>query len=285
MRKGILYSIISAILFGSAGIIIKFAFNEGIDSISLLTLQYILAVSLMFIVLWFGGRNMLKVSKKDLFHTAILGIVGNTFMTIFYYMAFSYLSVPVVSILLYTYPIIIFGYSLFSDKRNINFGKLIALIIAFIGCYFSLGLGYKRINFPLIGLTCGLLSAVFYAFMNIYTDRKLKDVHPVSINFYSTVFSLMTLMIYKFPAFIFRGEVNFKILLCSLSLGVICEIIPLTLLYAAIKCIGALKVSIIGNLEIPTSMILSYLLLRQPITILQIIGSVMVVSAVCIIRK
>lgn len=285
MKKGTLYSIVSAILFGSAGIIIKLAFNEGIDPVGLLTLQYILAVSLMFIVLWFWGGSALKISKRDLFHTAVLGIVGNTFMTVFYYMAFSYLSVPVVSILLYTYPIIIFIYTFFFDKGSITLGKLIALAVAFVGCYFSLGLTNAQLHFSLKGLVCGLLSAVFYAFMNIYSDKNLSHVNSISINFYATVFSLLSLIIYRFPTFIFNGGVNPKTLGYTLSLAIICEIIPLTLLYAAIKRIGALRVSIIGNLEIPTSMLLSYVLLHQSVTILQILGAAAVISAICIIRK
>ncbi len=280
MIKGYIYSIFSAILFGSAGIIIKFAFSEGADSVSLLTLQYIIAVFIMFTVLIVTNRTALKIKWIDLFHTAVLGIVGNTFMTVFYYLAFSYLEVPLVAILLYTYPIIVFIYSFIFQRKSISKNKLISLIVAFIGCFFALGLGDGTAEYSVMGICFGLLAALFYAFMNIYSEKKLDKVNPLSINFYSTAFSLISLVIYKPYNLLHMGEINMRLIALTTVLAVFCEIIPLTLLYAAIKHIGALRVSIIGNLEIPTAMILSFVLLREDIDFLQIIGSVMVMFAI-----
>lgn len=283
--KGYFYSALSAVLFGSAGVIIKLAFAEGAESISLLTLQYIIAVLLMFIMILVTNREALKISKKDLFHTAVLGIVGNTFMTVFYYLAFSYLEVSLVAILLYTYPIMVFMYSFVFERESITQNKFIALVLAFIGCFLSLGLinGISKVSY--IGILCGLLAAVFFAFMNIYSEKKLNSMNSLCINFYSTTFSLLSLVIYQPPTFIFNGGVSVRLLTLTMVLAVICEIMPLTLLYAAIKYIGSLRVSIIGNLEIPTAMVLSYVLLRETAAPIQVLGAVLVIYAAYSIKK
>jgi drug/metabolite transporter (DMT)-like permease len=67
-------------------------------------------------------------------------------------------------------------------------------------------------------------------------------------------------------------------------LATLCEIIPLTLLYAAIRNIGSLKVSIISNLEIPTAMVVSFYLLKESVTLLQVAGAVLIILAVYLIR-
>ena len=116
MKKGYIYSIFSAILFGSAGLFVKLAYEGGIDSISLLTLQYMIAVPLMFVMMYLFNKESFKVTKVQLLRLAVLGIVGNTFMTVFYYKSFSYLSIEIVAVLLYTYPLMVFVYTAMVKK-------------------------------------------------------------------------------------------------------------------------------------------------------------------------
>jgi drug/metabolite transporter (DMT)-like permease len=285
LKKGNVYSIISAVLFGSAGLIVKLAYVEGVNPIGLLTLQYIIAVTLMFLALAIRNKQELKISKKELYHLFILGVVGNSFMTVFYYTAYHYLPMAMVTILLYTYPIMVYLYSLFFRKGEISSTKTLALITAFIGCILALGILAEGLKYSLKGIMVGVLSAVFYAFMNIYSENKLGNVRPLTINAYSTFFSLLSLMIYSFPTFIFNGQVSLNVLGYTTILAVFCEIIPLTLMYAAIKHIGSLKVSILGNIETPTAMLLSLFILRENISFTQIIGTVLVFYAVYLLRS
>nr|WP_284703611.1 DMT family transporter [Clostridium swellfunianum] len=285
MKKGYIYSIVSAILFGSAGLIVKLAYVEGIDAIGLLTLQYIIAVALMFLILFVKSKEDLKVTKKELFRLLVLGVVGNSCMTVFYYSAYSYLPMAMVTILLYTYPIMVFLYTLFFRKGEISRMKTLALVTAFVGCVLALGLLSGGLKYSFKGIIFGILSAVFYAFMNIYSEDKLQNVKPLAINAYSTLFSLISLVVYSFPTFIIKGQVSLNLLGYTAILAVFCEIIPLTLMYAAIKHIGSLKVSIIGNIETPTAMLLSFFVLRENISFTQIVGAVLVFYAVYLIRR
>lgn len=285
MKKGYIYSILSAVLFGTCGIVIKTAFSQGIDSISLIILQYIVSIIIMFFYALIMSRNLLVISKTDLYHTAVLGVVGNTFMTVFYYLAFNYIDVSMVTILLYTYPIMVFIYSVIFQKMKISFNKLFLLILAFAGCFLALGLTSGTRTFSIKGIIYGVLSALFYAFMNIYTEKKMSRINSFAINFYSILFSLIFLIILKLPYLNLKQNLNAKLIACVLLLSVMCGIIPLTLLYSAIKRIGSLKVSIIGNLEIPTAMFLSVLILGEKVTVIQVFGAAMVIYAVYSIRK
>lgn len=285
MSKGYIYGVISAILFGSAGLIVKIAFMDGIDPVGLLTLQYVIAIFIMFSFLMLVNRKALKVSKKNLLRLVILGGIGNTGMTVLYYTAFTYLPIAMVTILLYTSPIMVFIYLTVFGVRKLEVKKLIAVLIAFSGCILTLGLFQGGLKYSLKGIIIGILCAAFYAFMNVYSERKLTDVEPLVINAYATLFSLFVLILIKFPYFLFNGQITSRILNSTIVLALFCEIIPLTMLYAAIKYIGSVKVSIIGNLEIPTAMILAYIFYKEPITIPQIIGVLLVVYAVYSIRK
>lgn len=285
MRKGYIYSITAAILFGTAGLFVKMAQKTGLDSISLLTVQYILAVTLMFSFAFIKDRRSLKIDRKSLFHLAILGVVGNTFMTVFYYLAFEYLPVAMVTMLLYTYPILVLIFTCFFQKKSINIKKILAIAIAFIGCLCALNIIGGKFNYSKEGIIFGLLSAVFYAFMNVYSEKKLYSVNSLAINAYSTLFSLVALCLYKFPTFVFNDGIRSESFIYIIILAIFCEILPLTFLYAAIKYIGALKVSIISNLEIPIAMLTAFIFLNEKITFIQFCGSLLIIYAVYLIRQ
>lgn len=284
MKKGYLYGVLSAVLFGSAGLFVKLAQTE-IDSVSLLTLQYIVAVTLMFLILLIKDRKAIKISKRNLMDLVILGVLGNTFMTVFYYLTFKYLPVAMTTILLMTYPILVFIYSIIIEHKKIEAKKLFAVILAFTGCIFTLDILKGDITYSVTGIGFGFLAALFYAFMNIFSEKRLEEVSALTINAYSTLFSLISLIIFKVPTFLFQGGVSTRTLTNIVILAIFCEIIPLTLLYAAIKKIGAVKVSIISNLEIPTSLIISVIILKESFSVIQFFGALTVVYAVYLIKR
>ncbi|AKA70807.1 DMT family transporter [Clostridium scatologenes] len=285
MKKGYVYSIISAILFGTAGIFVKLSLKIGLDSINLIILQYTIAVFLMFAAAFITGKAKLSITKRQLIRLSILGVVGNTFMTVFYYKAFEYLPVAMVTMLLFTYPIMVLIYSIIFQKQNLDKRKILVISMAFLGCLLTLNILLGNFKYSIKGVIFGLLSALFYAFMNLYTEKKLFELDSLSINAYSTLFSLMALLIYRWPTFLFKDNIQINAFTYVAALAVICEIIPLTLLYASIKYIGALKVSIISNLEIPTAMIVSSFILKEQVTFTQVIGALLIVYAVYFIRK
>lgn len=285
MRKGYIYAVLSAIMFGSAGIFIKFSYYSKIDAIDLLTLQYIFAVSIMVIIALIYDKKLLIIKFSEVKRLAVMGIIGNTFMTVFYYKAFETLPVSMVTLLLYTYPIMVFLYSSIFYKTRISKQKIVAILMAFIGCILSLDLLKGNEKISIVGIIYGVLCAVFYAFMNLYTEKKLEDINPMTISIYSTIFSLLTLLVYRTPSSLSYKFITRQSIIYIILLAVFCEIIPLTLLYASIKCIGALKVSIISNLEIPSAMIISYFILNEKVDILQIFGAVLIILAANIVRK
>ena len=285
MKNGYIYAIAAAVMFGSSGMFVKLAQGTGLDSINLLTVQYMLAVTIMFAFAFIRNRKILVVGRKSLINLALMGVIGSTGMTLCYYMAFEYLPVAVVTMLLYTYPVLVFIYTCIFEKGSMNVQKTAAIAMAFAGCILALNLFGGNYSYPVFGIVLGLMSAVFYAFINIFSEKKLEKVDPLAINAYSTLFSLIALCLYRFPSYVFRGEVNPASIIYIVLLAIFCEILPLTMLFAALKLIGALKVSVISNLEIPTAFVMAYLFLNEKITVFQLFGSALIVCAIILIRN
>ncbi|MFA9398902.1 MAG: DMT family transporter [Clostridiaceae bacterium] len=285
MKKGYVYAITSAVLFGTAGLFVKYVYKIGFSAIEFLELQYIISILILGIYILIFNRKYFYVNKRQVIDLAIMGGVGNCFMTLFYYKAFSYLPISMVTIILYAYSIYIFIYKIFRKKIKISLYKYIALFLALFGMCLSLNLIYSFKGVNLQGFIYALLCSIFYAFMNIYTEERLYNLESLTINFYSILFSLIVLVSLSFPIFLFTSRVSFDFLQKIVMYSVISEIIPLGLLYTAIKCIGTMKTSIISNLEIPAAIFFGYIILDEKVNFYQIIGGILIIMAIYYIEK
>lgn len=285
--KGYIYAIISAIFFGSAGIFVKSGYSNNFGPVELLMLQYIIALIILFLFCLIKYRNKLLLSKKMLIKLLIQGTIGNTLMTVFFYSSFKYLEVSTATMLLYTYPAMVAIYSALFLGQRITKRKIFAIIGTFLGSLMVLNLissnSLKSLN--ILGICFGILAALFYSFMNIYAEGIVDEIPPMVITLYTTLFSLIILLIFN-PSFISKLRVvSTSSIINAASLAFFCEIIPLTLLYAAIKNIGAVTTSIISTLELPSSALFSFFLLNEKLSIIQILGILLAVYSVIALKK
>lgn len=284
--KGYIYAIISAIFFGSAGIFVKSGYSNNFGPVEILMLQYIIALIILFLFCLLKYRNKLLLSKKMLIKLLIQGAIGNTLMTVFFYSSFKYLEVSTATMLLYTYPAMVAIYSALFLGQRITKRKIFAILGTFLGSLMVLNLlssNLKSLN--IMGICFGILAALFYSFMNIYAEGIVDEIPPMVITLYTTLFSLIILLIFN-PSFISKlSVVSTSSIINAASLAFFCEIIPLTLLYAAIKNIGAVTTSIISTLELPSSALFSFFLLNEKLSIIQILGILLAVYSVIMLKK
>ncbi|MDV3428671.1 MAG: DMT family transporter [Bacillota bacterium] len=284
MKKGYLYAVLSSVLFGSAGIFVNFAYKLGLNSINLLMLQYIISVAFMLIFIVIYNRKYLAVTKNEIIRLIIMGAILNTLMTLFYYNAFNYLSVSMVTLLLYTFPSIVFIYKVIFKGYKINIKNISALIIAFLGCILSLNIIGEGKVLNIKGIIFGMLASFFYALLNIYAEEKLKDIESLTINFYTYIFSLASLIIINRDIKIY-SSLNLSAFAEVGLFSILGGILPMVFLFLAIKKIGAFKTSVISNIEIPSAIILSVIILREKISIIQILGGIMIILSILILNN
>lgn len=283
--KGFIYAIISSIFFGSAGIFVKSNYNENFSSVDLLMLQYIIASFILFIICIIKYRQSLKLSKSMLKKLIIQGVIGNTFMTVFFYSSFEYLDMAVATMLLYLYPAMVAAFSFAFLKAKISRLKIAAIFGTFLGSLLVLNIfssSFRSIS--LKGILFGVLAAVFYAFMNLYAEKIVEDVPSMVITFYTTIFSLIVLFIINYGFISKIPSITSGSILNAALLAFFCEIIPLTLLYSAIKYIGSVTTSIISTVELPASAVFSYFIMQENISFIQVIGILIIGYSVIILR-
>jgi drug/metabolite transporter (DMT)-like permease len=184
--------------------------------------------------------------------------------------------------LLFTYPSMVALASFSILKKKVSRVKVFSILGTFLGSILVLDIAAKGSVISIPGVAFAILSAVFYSFMNIYAERIVDDLPGLIITFYTTIFSLAVLFIFNFGFVSQITAISISSFLNAAQLAFFCEIIPLTLLYEAIKRIGSVSSSIITSLELPASAIIAFVFLGESLTYTQIIGILIVVY--CVIK-
>lgn len=283
--KGFIFALISAVFFGSAGIFVKNGYSSDFTPIDLLMLQYMIAAVILFVMCFIKHKDKLSLSGVSLKRLIVQGAFGNTLMTVFFYQSFKYLDVAVTTMLLFTYPSMVALASFFILGNTVSKTKVFSIIGTFAGSILVLDIFTKSSNTSYIGVAFALLSAVFYSFMNIYAEKIVEELPGLVITFYTTLFSLVVLVIFNFDFIYKLHTISMPSFTNAALLAFFCEIIPLTLLYEAIKRIGPVSTAIITSIELPASAIIAFVFLGERLSLTQILGILIVVYCVITLCK
>lgn len=104
---GILYVTISAILFSSKGVIIKSAYNEGIDSITFLMFRYLFSFPFYIIMfIMYSKSKQYNPNPNEFLLIVFLGLIGYYFSSLLDFYGLEYVSAGLERLILFIYPTI-----------------------------------------------------------------------------------------------------------------------------------------------------------------------------------
>jgi len=280
-HKGALLALSSAAGFATLPIFIKFSYAAGANTLTILTTRFILAAACLWLILHL--RNISPVINKKLgFQLCLLGIVGYGAMSAAFAASLQYLPASLSSMLLYMYPAIVSLLALVMGDDQLNWQKFVALIICFSGLFLILGVSFAGVS--LIGVLCGIVSAIVYSLYILVGNRLLKNVDSLVATTYvctaaAATFALTSLISGEF---IFELPVTGWITLLAMAL--LSTIVGIVCFFAAMTYIGPANASIISIAEPVLTVFMSILLLGEKITPPQLGGGLLILIGILILQ-
>jgi drug/metabolite transporter (DMT)-like permease len=139
---------------------------------------------------------------------------------------------------------------------------------------------------PYLGEIFAFVTAMVWASAVILFKKSGETVHPVALNFFKNLLAMVLLIptIYLFDGWIFKGFTSDEILLLLAS-GALGIGIADTLFFMSLNLLGAGLAAIVDCLYSPSIIFLAFLWLGEALTGLQIVGVVMIISAVLTITR
>lgn len=280
MVRSYVWLTVCVILWGS-----NFVFGKILVqyfSPSMLTTLRLLCIVLFLFILQPVYRSQRQVmQRRDLVALIFLGIVGVFVNQWSFFIGLETADPTIAALILALTPIVTAFLAVIFLREKISIRMVIGSAIAIVGIFYVVTNGSLATVQVDEGLGWIVLTMVAFAIMIIMTRFLVQRINPFYITLYSTVVGLIVSLPF---AFLYDKEViistNVAPWLLLVVTAVIVHGLANLLWNQHIQSVQASKASILCNLEPFVAMVVGFILLAKPVTMIELLGGIFIVSGV-----
>ena len=281
MKKGYIYTALSAIIFGLMPLLTKIIIARGATSLTIPFFRVFYVTIVLFLVLKIKKIDF-HLEKRDLISAILTSIFGSGLTIIILNESYNYVDTGIATSLHFLYPLFVAILCCFFYGEKIKKKQIISLSFALVGiiCFMSKG------NGSLFGYLLAIASGLTYAFYLVKMDKTgLVKMNAFKLSFYLALFTTIEI----FTMNLFMQDVVFKMdaiaygLLLVLALS--SSFLATVLLQKGVLLLGSTRASFICLLEPVTSMIVGILWLNEAFTFNKGLGGLAIIISLIIFLK
>lgn len=281
MKKGYIYTALSAIIFGLMPLLTKIIIARGATSLTIAFFRVFYVTVVLFFVLKIKNID-LRLEKRDFLSAILTSIFGSGLTIIILNESYNYVDTGIATSLHFLYPLFVAILCCFFYGEKIKKKQIISLSFALVGiiCFMSKG------NGSLFGYFLAIASGLTYAFYLVKMDKTgLVKMNVLKLSFYLALFTTIEI----FTMNLFMQDVVFKMdaiaygLLLVLALS--SSFLATVLLQKGVLLLGSTRASFICLLEPVTSMIMGILWLNEALTFNKGLGGLAIIISLIIFLK
>jgi drug/metabolite transporter (DMT)-like permease len=269
---------VSAAGFGTLAISGRYAYQDGLDALTILFFRFSLsAVVLVPVLVSRCGSLPRGWVLLRLMGMGAFGYVGQAFC---YLTALNYASAGLVALLLYLYPAFVTILSVIVLREHLTGFKAMALCLALIGTALTVGPGGGR----WLGIILGISAAVIYSVYIIIGTGVVKEVSAVessAVIFASAGAMSGLLMLVKGPHMPSSVAGWWAIV----SIVLLATVLPVVTFLAGLKRTGPTNAAMLSTLEPVVTVVLAALLLDETLKPLTMAGGALILLAVLLLAQ
>ena len=282
--KGYLYTISAACVYASQVILGKYILTEGIDAWTLALMQVVISSIVMFGISAAkapeGIRKKFTIKKSDFKWFLAVAIFGGIGTTVALYYCLERVDAGIGSMLLFLHPAVICIFFMVTGVRKVTLVNKLALVFVLLGSMLVLNLFGESHTWTwtgiMFGVACFLCCAAFFLIL----DLKLSN-YPITVIFtYDWGIAAVIMLVINPLAIRNLAGLSPQMIALIVIISSVTTVLPSFLLAKGVLAIGAERATVIGTLELPITVLLAYLFLSEVMVPMQLLGVVLVVSAV-----
>lgn len=264
------------VIFGTLGV---FTRNIGVTSGELALYRAVLASVLIWFYLVFikkGGLN-LKNAGRELPLLLASGIaMGINWILLF--QAYRYTTISAATLSYYFAPVIVTVASPLLFHERLTAKQIICFVMSTLGLVLIIGTGGGEETAGITGILFGLGAAVFYAAV-ILLNKFIKNVAGIQ----RTILQMLAAVVTLLPYVAVSSGFNLNLLdgtgwACLLTVGLFHTGITYCLYFSALKDLTGQEAAILSYIDPLVAVIISVLLLGEPMTLMQLIGGALILG-------
>ncbi|MEN3975296.1 DMT family transporter [Emcibacter sp. SYSU 3D8] len=278
---------LGSILFATKGIAIKLAYEEGVDTETLLALRMLLSLPFYVVVgvMALRGRQTggaEPLGRNLIVKAGLVGILSYWFASYTDFLGLNYISAQLERLILFTYPLftVLFGALLF--RQHVRPRALFAFVFSYAGlALIFAGAPAGTGDSLLIGASLVIASAIAFALYQLLAKPMIGRIGPSLF----TCIAMSAASIVVVAQFLLTHEVGAlavspNAFACSLFLAIGATVIPSFLMNAALHRISAQANAVIGTLSPIATIVLAAAILGEVMTGTEWIGAVLIIAGV-----
>jgi drug/metabolite transporter (DMT)-like permease len=286
-KHGFAFALGAALLFSCKPIIIKWAYEYGIDALSLMLLRMTLALPVYLLIgMIILQRQKIKLPFKHWFSAAFVGLFGYYLAAFLDLKGLELANAQLERIILYAYPtlVVILGAIIFKHKITKQQMGALALCYAGIICIFlqDLSLQGKQVA---QGSLLILLAALSYAIYMLFSKKHIDRLGSLLFTCISMASATFATIIHSGIVLTF-GELNSswefsnELMAIILLLTFAATVVPSFMISEAVKRIGPANAALTGTVGPIMTSIMAVVLLGEIFTFYHGLGMVLVILGV-----
>lgn len=281
--------ILSTVFWAGAFIAAKLS-APYIPVFTLTFLRFSIATVILYFIILIKDKRVYRLKREDIPVFLFTGIVGMFGYHTLFFTAVKYTTATNSSIIGASNPIItcVLCFIILRDKLSLK--KWLGIFLSFTGVLITLTNGNLETLIK-INLNKGdllmLIAVCLWALYSIYSKKVMPRYSPITLTFYSFLFCsiiLLPFVIYEKPLSL-AGSIPMFSYGAVLYMSIFPSVIGYLVQQMSIKEIGPSKTSVFINLVPVFSMILSYIILHENITLIKVFAAALIISGVYISQK
>ena len=281
---GMLMVMLSAVCFSAKSIFAKLAYRYGVDPITLLTLRALVALPFFALLALQSGRRpgALRLSARERLQLFALGSAGYYLASWLDFVGLQYVSAGLERLILFLYPTMVIALNIVFHRERPTRSLFDAVLLSYGGV--GLVVWNDRVSGGsnvALGSTLIFISAIAYAGYIAFSQNLILRHGSTRV----TGHILSVTCLCALAQFALEGDVGrlrqpWQVLLLGLATGLIATVVPALLLTAGMKRLGTSKASLLGTIGPVSTLFLAAWTLDEPITLLQLTGSGLVLFGI-----
>ncbi len=284
---GVAFALLAAIGFSAKAILVKLAYLDSVDAVTLLALR--MAFSAPFFIgvaLWTKRQHAEPLNKHDRILVLALGLIGYYLSSFLDFLGLQYISAGLERLILFLYPTMTVILSALVYKRAIGRKVLAAMALCYAGIVlvFLHDMGMKQDSSSILGASLVFASTLSYSLYLVGAGHAIARIGAARFTAYAMVVaSVASLLQFGVTHPLSALSLPVRVYELAIAMAIVSTVLPVFLLSHAIRHIGSGSASLIGTIGPISTIYMAYVFLHEHISLLQIVGSSLVLMGVLII--
>lgn len=276
---------LAAIGFSTKAILVKLAYYDNVDAVTLLALRMLFATPFFLLVALRHVRrsNAAPLNVRDYWIVLVLGLLGYYLSSLFDFIGLQYVSAGLERLILFLYPTFVVILSALLLGKEFGQKEIVALGLSYagIGVVFKDEFGMQSEQL-LLGAGFVFASALTYSMYLIGTGETVVRIGASRFTAYAMLVACTaTVLQFALTHPVDALRLPVRVYQLSLVMALVSTVLPVFMLSASIRLIGSSHVSLVGMIGPVSTIFLAAYFLDEELTVSQIAGAALVLAGVC----